>query len=227
MRKQQCLIHIYGNREKLVCAMDRLSALEKVEWWYVDERGAGHVCAQFDEDTMAEHLLLWAMYFQVEVAMAYIEEGSPRGCKCMDFADSRMPAGAHEACVHVLRHPELWKVEQEKGKKCLKRRLGNVFFFAMELVAFAGNVSLESDSRFEVADSLCRQLLQIQCVRKDKRWRQFSSFLVSIAGSSKRDLVKPHLKSMGEAYRELDCFVAPGEMGRAISFLKKQGFTGD
>ena len=134
MRKQQCLIHIYGDGEQSVLALDRLCVLEKVEWWYVDEREVGHVCAQFDEETMVEHLLLWALYFQVEVVMAYIDGDSPRGCKFRNYADSRVPAGAHEACVHVLRHPELWKEEQEKGRKWLKRRLACVLSFAMELV---------------------------------------------------------------------------------------------
>ena len=52
MRKQQCLIHIYGDGEQSVLALDRLCVLEKVEWWYVDEGEVGHVCAQFDEETM-------------------------------------------------------------------------------------------------------------------------------------------------------------------------------
>ena len=227
MRKQQCLIHIYGDGEQSVLALDRLCVLEKVEWWYVDEREVGHVCAQFDEETMVEHLLLWALYFQVEVVMAYIDGDSPRGCKFRNYADSRVPAGAHEACVHVLRHPELWKEEQEKGRKWLKRRLACVLSFAMELVVFAGNVSLEPSSRFDVADALAHQLLRIQCGRKDKRWRQFSSFLVSVAGSGREDVVAPRVNAMGKAYQELDCFVAPEEMDRCVGILKKRGFTGD
>ena len=35
MRKQQCIIDIYGDGEQAVMAMDRFCVLEKVAWWYV------------------------------------------------------------------------------------------------------------------------------------------------------------------------------------------------
>lgn len=227
MSKQQCLMHVHGGNERLILAMDCLGNEQVVEWWYVDAKGTGHLCVQFEEGTIAETLYRWSAKFHVEATVAYFEGGVPRVFQAQQVGGPLASSSDIEECLSVLGNKESWQQECETGKAELQKRRGVLLGFVMDIVTFARKVSLEDESVIEVADSLVRELLRTQLDGKDAWWERFCDFLRSVAGRRHAEAVRPVLGSLDASYRKLGMQVGLVEMAGAMTFLEDRHFMGD